>query len=166
MGIPPESIWGGPWFGAYWGCYFLVNSVSQGVNRFSGDFPTWIYSLSSLKYLNLQKNQFTCRLPSARSLPSGLEELLLNSNAFDGQIPADLHVLKNLRNFNIVNNNIEGSIPDIFDAIMPMIAIFDFSRNRITGALPTSLGTSVSRLPLILLSHLRTFPTPTHLHGD
>lgn len=132
----------------------------------SGELPSDLGELWSLKSLNLRKNQLSGPLPSLSKLGS-LEEISLDSNNFSS-VPSDfLSGMKSLLTFSISDNgnlspwtipktladsvaivsfiasraNIMGDIPDIFDSF-PGLQNLRLSYNNITGSLPISFAKS------------------------
>ncbi|XP_074591430.1 pollen receptor-like kinase 3 [Curcuma longa] len=82
-------------------------------NRFAGDIPGDFFdSMTRLKKLCINDNDFTGLIPYSLSKASGMMELQLQNNHFTGTIPA--LVLPSLSAFNVSNNELEGVIPDVY----------------------------------------------------
>ncbi|WZZ70260.1 hypothetical protein YC2023_081630 [Brassica napus] len=110
--------------------------------------PFTISRLSSLKILNLRKNQLSGELPSDFINLKNLTHLYLQHNHLSGPLPAILSELKNgsiptslsgltrLRVLNLANKSFSGDIPDLHLANLLQI---DLSNNKLTGTVPKSL---------------------------
>nr|GMD63109.1 receptor-like kinase TMK4 [Ipomoea batatas] len=143
-----------------------VVSINLDSQSISGNLPSEITQLGSLRTLSVQKNSLSGTLPSFANM-SSLEELYLDSNQFNS-IPQDFLLgLPNLRVFSISDNgelspweissylaesrnlgsfyasnaSITGVIPNFFDSF-PNLQNLRLSYNNITGSLPASFGSS------------------------
>nr|GMD59913.1 receptor-like kinase TMK4 [Ipomoea batatas] len=143
-----------------------VLSINLDSQSISGNLPSEITQLASLRSLSVQKNSLSGSLPSFANM-SSLEELFLDSNEFSS-IPQDFLLgLPNLRTFSISDNgklspwqissylaestnlgsfyarnaSITGVIPNFFDSF-PNLQILRLSYNNLTGSLPGSFGSS------------------------
>ncbi|XP_027177454.1 probable inactive receptor kinase At3g08680 [Coffea eugenioides] len=118
-------------------------SLSLRSNRLSGALPYDILSLPSLRYLYLQRNNFSgWDLPtpsSSISLSPQLTFLDLSFNSFPGNIPDQLFTnLTRLAGLNLQNNLLTGPIPDQLGQL-PALVHLNLSFNNLTGSIPPSL---------------------------
>ncbi|KAI6698711.1 hypothetical protein NL676_018830 [Syzygium grande] len=86
-----------------------LTALSLRSNRLSGNFPSDVLSLPSLRIINLQSNNLSGDLPS--SLSPQLSVVDLSFNAFTGEIPPEIRNLTHLTILNLQNNSFLGSIP-------------------------------------------------------
>ncbi|XP_031112837.1 receptor-like kinase TMK4 isoform X2 [Ipomoea triloba] len=140
-----------------------INLDSQSI---SGNLPSDLTQLSSLRTLSVQKNSLSGTLPSFANM-SSLEGLYLDSNQFSSipqdfllglpnlqtfsisdngelspwQIPSYLAESTNLGSFYASNASITGVIPNFFDSF-PNLQNLRLSYNNLTGSLPGSFGSS------------------------
>lgn len=103
-------------------------------NQLSGNLPSDILSLPSLRYVYLQNNNFSGEIPS--SLSPQLTWIDLSSNSISGNIPTTVQNLTRLVGVNLGNNSLTGSIPD-FD--LPRLKQLNLSYNQLNGSIPSSL---------------------------
>eukprot|EP01018_Ginkgo_biloba_P037983 Gb_04197 [translate_table: standard] len=75
-------------------------------NFLSGEIPTSIESLSSLRLLNLSQNHFEGRIPISIGKLSTMEQLDLSSNKLTGRIPQQLSALSQLDYTNVSSNRL------------------------------------------------------------
>nr|GMD63111.1 receptor-like kinase TMK4 [Ipomoea batatas] len=141
----------------------IISLASQSI---SGELPSELTHLASLRSLSVRQNFLSGRLPSFANM-SRLERLYLDSNEFSS-IPQDFLLgLPNLRIFNVSDNHklspwqipsyltqstplesfsasnasITGVIPNFFDSF-PNLQNLELSYNNLTGSLPGSFGSS------------------------
>uniref|UniRef100_M0ZNP8 Leucine-rich repeat-containing N-terminal plant-type domain-containing protein n=1 Tax=Solanum tuberosum TaxID=4113 RepID=M0ZNP8_SOLTU len=89
----------------------IMTSVDLSNNRFEGDIPNSIGSLSSLVLLNLSHNSFCGVIPAEIAKLHELEALDLSWNRFIGEIPGQLSSLTFLAVLNLSYNHLAGHIP-------------------------------------------------------
>ncbi|KAH0642975.1 hypothetical protein KY289_033949 [Solanum tuberosum] len=89
----------------------IMTSVDLSSNRFEGDIPNSIGSLSSLVLLNLSHNSFRGNIPSEIAKLHELEALDLSWNRLIGEIPGPLSSLTFLAVLNLSYNHLAGRIP-------------------------------------------------------
>ncbi|KAL7102741.1 hypothetical protein ACP275_08G137100 [Erythranthe tilingii] len=90
-----------------------LTSISVLVNRLSGEIPSELGNITSLRYLNLEANKFSGNIPSDVGKLINLKTMIFSSNQLTGQLPTSFSQLVNLNDFRINDNNLSGRIPDI-----------------------------------------------------
>ncbi|KAF7078190.1 hypothetical protein CFC21_082664 [Triticum aestivum] len=80
-------------------------------NKFTGEIPSTIGQLKSLRSLNLSFNNLTGQIPESTCNLTSLQVLDLSNNNLTGAIPAALDSLHFLAAFNVSDNDLEGPIP-------------------------------------------------------
>ncbi|GKV22023.1 hypothetical protein SLEP1_g31926 [Rubroshorea leprosula] len=136
-----------------------LSILDLSANQIDGEIPDWVWTKSSLGYLNLSYN-FLVNLQGPLQAPSSSLSILdLRGNKFQGQLPklsSDLaYVDYSSNNFSsmiqfynssgtfsfilLSNNNLQGSIPEsICDATN--LQVLDLSNNSLNGAIPQCLN--------------------------
>ncbi|XP_024028255.1 receptor-like protein 9DC3 [Morus notabilis] len=90
----------------------LFITIDFSSNSFTGEIPTVIGKLNSLKGLNFSHNKLSGLIPPSLGNLSNLEWLDLSSNELFGNIPLQLAAdLYQLQIFNLSDNKLEGPIP-------------------------------------------------------
>nr|XP_004240813.1 receptor-like protein 43 [Solanum lycopersicum] len=89
----------------------IMTSVDLSSNRFEGDIPNSIGSLSSLVLLNLSHNIFHGHIPAEFTKLQQLEALDISWNRLIGEIPGPLSSLTFLEVLNLSYNHLAGRIP-------------------------------------------------------
>ncbi|WCJ27629.1 Leucine-rich repeat protein kinase family protein [Euphorbia peplus] len=143
-----------------------VTSINLNNQGLSGNLPTEISSLTSLKTLSLQNNHLSGSIPSFANL-SSLASVYLDSNNFTSVTPGAFRGVVSLQTLSLGSNydlapwelpadladstvlatltasqcNIYGSIPDIFGSL-PSLQNLRLSYNNLTGVLPPSMAKS------------------------
>ncbi|CAI0384812.1 unnamed protein product [Linum tenue] len=80
-------------------------------NRFSGEIPSELGNLTSLKALNLSHNQLSGWIPASLGEMRSLESLDLSHNGLSGEIPQSFEKFQQLNNLDVSNNDLTGRIP-------------------------------------------------------
>jgi hypothetical protein len=80
-------------------------------NHLTGEIPTSIGNMRSMRLLNLSQNQLEGKIPASLSEISTLEQLDLANNNLSGEIPQELSQLSMLGVLDISSNNLCGLIP-------------------------------------------------------
>ncbi|KAL8124780.1 hypothetical protein AgCh_012437 [Apium graveolens] len=138
-------------------------------------FPAGIFSLTSLKYLNLSTSGFSGKIPSSianltqlvyldfwtnnfsGTISSihfenlvNLEYIDLGLNLLSGIIPSSLFALPSLRKLFLSYNNFHGSLPNFTNTHSSQLDTLYSSWNNLSGSVPNSLFElqSFSRLTL------------------
>ncbi|KAK9054978.1 hypothetical protein SSX86_026057 [Deinandra increscens subsp. villosa] len=105
-------------------------------NRLNGSLPSDLLSLPSLRYLFLQRNNFSSHVPA--SFPPQLIVLDLSFNSLTGNIPDSIQNLTQLTGLNLQNNSLSGPIPNV---TLPGLKHLNISYNHLNGSIPSSLQT-------------------------
>ncbi|KAK9723751.1 hypothetical protein RND81_05G023100 [Saponaria officinalis] len=103
-------------------------------NVLSGNLPSDLLSLPSLRYVYLQRNNLSGHIPS--SLSPQLNSLDLSFNSFEGEIPSSLRNLSHLDKLYLQNNSLTGLIPELNTSSLKHLNV---SNNRLNGSIPLSL---------------------------
>ncbi|KAK8603127.1 hypothetical protein V6N13_085322 [Hibiscus sabdariffa] len=147
----------------------LVN-LSSSLRRLSlwycdlqGEFPSEIFQLRNLEYLDLGSNNLTGHLPKF-NWSSPLRLLHIPENHFRGSIPASLGNLTKITSLDFSTNTFEGRIPDVFGNLNKLTAL-DFFHCSFSGLLPSSLFNLTQLTSLELSSNRLTGPLPTNVTG-
>ncbi|KAF7824521.1 DNA damage-repair/toleration protein DRT100-like [Senna tora] len=148
----------------------LTNLVVSGWKGISGEIPSCITSLSSLRVLDLIGNQLSGEIPKDIGKMQQLTVLNLADNAISGEIPASIVYLAGLKHLDLSNNQISGEIPADFGKLRmlsrallsrqippsllsnPGMGILNLSRNGFEGTIPDVFG-SKSYFMVLDLSH-------------
>ncbi|XP_004492584.1 probable inactive receptor kinase At5g58300 [Cicer arietinum] len=102
-------------------------------NTLSGNLPSDIFSLPSLRFLYLQHNNFSGHIPD--NLPPHLMFLDLSYNSFTGKIPSIIQSLTFLIGLDLQNNSLIGPIPNVVD--LPNLKSLNLSFNYLNGSIPS-----------------------------
>ena len=143
-------------------CLKFVSSKSLmildlGENRLSGPIPTWIGErLSSIKILSLRGNMLFGKIPKQLCNLTYIHVLVLAQNNFSGSIPSCFGSLAGYKYFDgIIFNDITEHMDFIvkgrqyeFYYQISNVNLMDFSKNSLSGEIPTELTN------LILLNSL------------
>ncbi|KAE8656598.1 putative LRR receptor-like serine/threonine-protein kinase [Hibiscus syriacus] len=113
--------------------------------------PSDLWSLGSLKRLNLSSNQISGFLPSNIGNFGQLEVIDLSGNNFSGEIPAAISSLTSLQVLNLAGNGFEWSIPTGILNCQSLVSL-DLSLNRLNGSLPDGFGVAFPKLKTLNLA--------------
>ncbi|XP_059669075.1 LRR receptor-like serine/threonine-protein kinase EFR [Cornus florida] len=127
---------------------------SMGGNGISGNIPTGIANLQSIRFLNMHHNQLEGNIPASIGLlhkvqemgfgeiPSSLGScssfirLLMHYNSFEGAILGSLSSLKAIEELDLSHNNLSGEIPKDL-GIIRLLRNLNLSFNDLKGEVPT-----------------------------
>mmetsp|Transcript_30486 Transcript_30486/g.37116 ORF Transcript_30486/g.37116 Transcript_30486/m.37116 type:complete len:958 (-) Transcript_30486:82-2955(-) len=129
-----------------------------GHNFFSGDIPTEIGALTSLKSLSLKNNLLSGPIPNEIENLTNLESLNLEENRLTGQIPTTaIQPLTQLKVLNLSSNLITGSIPPLLDNYLPSFTLefFSLASNPLAGSIPPTLFVHAS-VPMVNYGNLKS----------
>jgi hypothetical protein len=109
-------------------------SLSLRSNSLSGNLPSDIFSIPSLRFIYLQHNNFSGHISDY--LPPHLMFLDLSYNFFTGKIPSIIQNLTYLIGLNLQNNSLIGPIPNVI-VELPNLKNLDLSFNYLNGSIPS-----------------------------
>lgn len=109
-------------------------------NRFSGEIPPEIVSISSLSTLfNLSHNALSGPIPHQIGNLVNLGTIDLSSNNLSGEIPTTLGSCLELGLLYLQRNLLQGQIPEDLDTLKGL-EVLDLSENILSGPIPEFLG--------------------------
>ncbi|XP_023639559.1 receptor like protein 30-like [Capsella rubella] len=121
-------------------------------NSFSGSFPTSLFTIPLLEWVNLGENNFTGPIDFGNvSLFSRLQFLYLADNKFDGRIPESISKFLTLKELDLHNNSFSGPFPTTLFT-MPSLQWADLARNQFEGTIDFGNILSSSNLGVLDLS--------------
>ncbi|KAL4271385.1 hypothetical protein GQ457_13G004260 [Hibiscus cannabinus] len=127
----------------------LDNSMDDsGFLSLQGEFPSEIFQLGNLEYLDLSMNSFTGHLSKSNwSIPSDvfgnlnkLTTLDFSGCNFSGQLPPSLFNLTQLTSLGLSSNGLEGPLPTNVTGLQNLEQ-FQSESNSLTGGIPSWLFT-------------------------
>ncbi|XP_074356274.1 uncharacterized protein LOC141695973 [Apium graveolens] len=127
-----------------------LSSLELSNNRLSGEFPTFLCSLTSLKVLVLSNNDFSGELPQCLGNLTELGDLDVMNNSLSGVLPTTLGSLGNLTYLNLHNNKFQGRLPSSFGNLAKLVPL-DVGRNNLTDTIPYWIGENLPRLRYLIL---------------
>ncbi|KAL5713534.1 hypothetical protein ACHQM5_015600 [Ranunculus cassubicifolius] len=107
-------------------------------------------NFSKLKVLNLDRNDFTGKIPPSVLSLHSLQALSLKRCNIKDSISGFCN-LKNLQELDLVGNKFEGLIPACIETLTSL-RFFDLSKNQLTGSVSFSLFSSLKSLQYLDLS--------------
>ncbi|OMO90918.1 hypothetical protein COLO4_18800 [Corchorus olitorius] len=110
-----------------------LKSLNLSSNQISGSLPNNIGNFGLLEVIDLSGNNFSGDIPTAISSLVNLHVLKLNGNGFQGSIPTGLLSCKSLVLLDLSSNQLTGSLPDGFAAAFPEMKMLNLARNEISG---------------------------------
>ncbi|XVF89257.1 hypothetical protein PTKIN_Ptkin19aG0115800 [Pterospermum kingtungense] len=118
--------------------------------------PSDLWSLSSLKSLNLSSNQISWSLPNNIGNFGQLEVIDLSGNNFSGEIPAAIGSLVNLQVLNLAGNGFQWSIPREILSCRSLVSL-DLSSNHLNGSLPDGFAAAFPKLKTLNLARNKIY---------
>ncbi|XP_056173205.1 receptor-like protein Cf-9 homolog [Syzygium oleosum] len=100
-------------------------------NNLSGNMPPCFGNMANLFYLDLSSNKFQGPLPI---LPPSTSHFYATDNGFTGEIPSSICQLNSLFYLVLSNNNLSGNVPPCFGN-MTNLFYLDLSSNKFQGPL-------------------------------
>ncbi|KAL2535088.1 inactive leucine-rich repeat receptor-like protein kinase [Abeliophyllum distichum] len=104
-------------------------------NGFSGNFPSWLWSLPKIELIRAENNRFTGEIPDSISGAAQLEQVQIDNNSFVGKIPQGLGKIRSLYRFSASLNGFYGELPPNF-CDSPVMSIINLSQNYLSGRIP------------------------------
>jgi len=107
------------------------NLEGFGGGNFFGPFPTSLFTIPSLQWVNLARNNFKGPIDFGNTWPSSssLSSLYLADNNFDGQIPESISQFLKLGRLDISNNKLQGNVP----GCLLRLSSLELSHNSLSG---------------------------------
>ncbi|KAF3452959.1 hypothetical protein FNV43_RR03392 [Rhamnella rubrinervis] len=119
-------------------------------NKITG-LPSDLWSLDSLKILNLSFNQISGSLPNNIGNFGLLRSFDLSSNNISGEIPASIGSLVSLQDLKLNHNRFEQNIPSGILSCQSLVRV-DLSSNRLNGSLPDGFFAAFPKLKSLNLA--------------
>jgi hypothetical protein len=116
----------------------LNGSNALSSRKLSGNLPSQIGSMLTLRELYLANNAFSGGIPTSFGNLAQLERLNLNDNQLDGSLPVQLGNLTNLKQLNASSNKLSGAIPTSFENLTALTD-FTINSNNIIGDFPPGM---------------------------
>ncbi|XP_059298531.1 probably inactive leucine-rich repeat receptor-like protein kinase At5g06940 [Lycium ferocissimum] len=104
-------------------------------NLFSGNFPSWLWSLPKIKLIRAENNRFSGEIPDSISHAAQLEQVQIDNNSFTSKIPQSLGLIRSLYRFSASLNGLYGELPSNF-CDSPVMSIINLSHNYLSGIVP------------------------------
>ncbi|KAL9273564.1 Receptor-like protein, partial [Drosera capensis] len=133
-------------------CNSTLKSIDLSLNRFSGEIPQCLGSLSrSLQYLALGINDLNGSIPEGFPEDCELQIINLRNNRLAGRIPRSLANCSSLELLDLGGNQINDVFPSWF-VDLPELQALGLGSNNLHGGLPAKLDTVFRKLRIIDLS--------------
>ncbi|XP_072970805.1 receptor-like protein EIX1 isoform X2 [Typha angustifolia] len=107
--------------------------------QFNTTFPSWLWNLTNLSYLNLEDCRFHRKIPNALGNFTSLTYLDLGYNNLEGPLPSWLWNLTNLSYLNLDECLFHGKIPNAIGNLTSLTYL-NLGDNNLEGPLPRSIG--------------------------
>lgn len=104
-------------------------------NIFTGNFPSWLWSLPKIKLIRAENNNFSGEIPDSISKAVELEQVQIDNNSFVSTVPQGLGLITSLYRFSASQNHLYGELPPNF-CDSPVMSIINFSHNYLSGRIP------------------------------
>ncbi|XP_030553029.2 MDIS1-interacting receptor like kinase 2-like [Rhodamnia argentea] len=110
-----------------------------GNNMISGELDPCLFSnWTKLRFLELQNNNFTGKIPSEIGLLTDLVELAICNNRLNGSIPHEIGNLKHLDAIALYGNYLTGPIPASIGNLTRLTWLF-LQQNQLSGPIPQDI---------------------------
>ncbi|XP_042014574.1 receptor-like protein 35 [Salvia splendens] len=108
-------------------------------NQLTGLIPTTMGKLMQLGKLHLYDNQLQGYIPRNIGQINNLLELFLNGNMFTGSIPECLGDIKSLQQVSLTSNKLNSTLP--FNSLsLQNLIVLDLTSNYLTGQIPDQIS--------------------------
>ncbi|CAO1945935.1 unnamed protein product [Urochloa humidicola] len=115
-------------------------------NRFTGTLPPELGKHSNFTYMEADYNELTGAIPEGLCARGQLMAFTANGNHLNGSIPEGLANCTTLGGLQLDNNLLSGEVPQ---ALWTMgIETLLLQNNRLTGRLPATMGSNLTRLSI------------------
>ncbi|KAI3985316.1 hypothetical protein MKX01_033630 [Papaver californicum] len=118
-----------------WSDWWNLESVSLARNYLTGEIPTSIGSINTLRSLHLRNNSLSGELPSALLKCRELTVIDFSENEFTGNIPKWIGEYLFLRILRLRFNKFYGVIPQQL-CHLNSVQFLDFAHNNLSGTIP------------------------------
>lgn len=102
-------------------------------NRFTGEFPQWVTSLSHLTRFSCANNKLSGKLPSDLSDMSSLQAFFADHNQFEGNLPEKLP--NTLEELDLSDNKLQGTLPQSWSKAKALGMVL-LQNNELSGIVP------------------------------
>ncbi|KAD4179679.1 hypothetical protein E3N88_28270 [Mikania micrantha] len=142
-------------------------SLSLNSNGFTGPIPASIGYLSKLRWLDLTDNKLTGSIPVSNEItPTGLDKLTkaehfhLSDNELSGDIPLGLFK-SNMTLIHVLlqNNKLTGAIPSSL-GLVTSLQVVQLDRNSFSGNVPSNINRLINLTQMSLANNQLTGPIP------
>ncbi|XP_026423429.1 MDIS1-interacting receptor like kinase 2-like [Papaver somniferum] len=116
-----------------------LKELSLGSNKFSGYLPQNVCQSGILETFKVSRNYFTGPIPRSHRNCTSLRSLFLGNNDLVDNLTEAFHVYPYLNRFTVQNNMMYGELSRDWGDCRSLTAL-SFSRNNITGRIPTEMG--------------------------
>ncbi|URD95088.1 LRR receptor-like serine threonine-protein kinase [Musa troglodytarum] len=131
-----DSCKQGPEFPAWLQSQINISEIDISNASIVDAMPNWFWSLiSTAEFVNISGNQISGHVPNLLHL-NNLHELDLSSNDFEGPLP---YFPPGLLALKLSNNSFSGTISLAIFMNMPYLIELSFSKNNLSGKIPSSI---------------------------
>lgn len=138
--------------------------LSASGNRFSDwhDISDFIFSMTSLEYLDLSEMGFVADLSKDFSKLINLKTLDLEQNYFEGTLPLEISTMPHLQTLKLNGNSLNGTLPIEWTSSIEKI---DLAANHFTGTIPSTIF-QPALVDLLLYGNELTGTIPTEIKNS
>jgi len=130
-----------------------LTMLDLSLNWFTGELPTEVSSMTSIKYLVLAHNNFYGQIPPVYGQLVQLQVLDLSYNNLSGGVPADIGNLSSLLVLMLAGNQLSGEIPKEIGNCTSLLWL-NLAGNKLSGQIPPEI------------SGIGSNPTPTFVRNQ
>ncbi|KAF3639277.1 putative protein-like [Capsicum annuum] len=129
--LPSNSLqWSVPNISVSLEYYFILN------NNLSGEIPSSVCNLTSLKFLDLARNNLMGAIQGCLgNMSDQLEVMDMQHNSLSGNLQTTFSFRSQLKSFNLYDNKVEGNIPRSLDNCNEL-EVLDLGSNRLNDTFP------------------------------